>query len=299
MRRARYPIRAVSKLTGIPAETLRAWERRYAAVTPERDDRGRVYSDQDVERLRLLRGAVEAGHPIGRVAPLSAEDLRDLLGDAPIAQAPRIGVDLAAVRDAIGRFDAPALRRELSRLAAILPAAAVCREVVLPLLREVGDAWHAGRLDIAAEHMVSAEIRSLLGALSRLHDARSGTGALVFATPEGEQHDLPTLAAAIVAADAGLGALFLGASLPPGEIRNAAIRAEAPVVVLGLTGARAGGNLDPLVAIRETSRSLPSGTELWIGGAGAEQGARAAGGRARAFQTFAGYERALARLRRR
>ena len=72
-----YPIRAVAKLTGVAIDTLRAWERRHSAVTPIRDDRGRMYSDADIARLRLLRGAVERGHSIGRVAGLSDAQLRD------------------------------------------------------------------------------------------------------------------------------------------------------------------------------------------------------------------------------
>ncbi|MCX6620756.1 MAG: MerR family transcriptional regulator, partial [Acidobacteria bacterium] len=57
-----YPIRAVAKLTGIPVDTLRAWERRYRAVTPDRSARGRLYSDAEVRRLLLLRTAVDGGH---------------------------------------------------------------------------------------------------------------------------------------------------------------------------------------------------------------------------------------------
>ena len=68
---AQYPIRAVAKLTGIAIDTLRAWERRHRAVTPVRDDRGRMYTDADIARLRLLRGAVEHGHSIGRLAGLT------------------------------------------------------------------------------------------------------------------------------------------------------------------------------------------------------------------------------------
>ena len=67
----RYPIRAVSKLTGIGIDTLRAWERRHGAVTPLRDGRGRMYTNDDIARLRLLRSAVEEGHSIGRLAELS------------------------------------------------------------------------------------------------------------------------------------------------------------------------------------------------------------------------------------
>ena len=70
MKHLRYPIRAVSKLTGISVDTLRAWERRYAVVDPERDERGRLYSDADVERLRLLRQAVERATPSDAWPPL-------------------------------------------------------------------------------------------------------------------------------------------------------------------------------------------------------------------------------------
>src|SRR6187402_380711 len=83
---ARYPIRAVSKLTGISIDTLRAWERRHGAVAPIRDERGRMYTDADVDRLRLLHGALARGHSIGRLAPLTNEELHHLAGE-PAASA--------------------------------------------------------------------------------------------------------------------------------------------------------------------------------------------------------------------
>ena len=58
-----YPIRAVSKLTGISIDTLRAWEKRYQVVAPQRDERGRLYTEADMQRLRLLNAAVEHGAP--------------------------------------------------------------------------------------------------------------------------------------------------------------------------------------------------------------------------------------------
>ena len=85
---ATYPIRAVSKMTGIGIDTLRAWERRYGAVKPLRDDRGRMYTEADVARLRLLSGAVEQGHSIGRLAGLSNDQLRDLCVAAGAVAAP-------------------------------------------------------------------------------------------------------------------------------------------------------------------------------------------------------------------
>jgi MerR family transcriptional regulator, light-induced transcriptional regulator len=79
----RYPIAAVSKLTGLTPDTLRIWERRYGAVTPARDGRGRLYSGHEVRRLQLLASAVARGHAIGRIARSPDEDLQQLLSGVP------------------------------------------------------------------------------------------------------------------------------------------------------------------------------------------------------------------------
>src|SRR3982751_879407 len=76
---ARYPIGAVSVLTGLTVDTLRAWERRYRIVTPGRDDRGRLYSETDVRRLQLVAAAVARGHTVGRLAALDDDAVAALL----------------------------------------------------------------------------------------------------------------------------------------------------------------------------------------------------------------------------
>ena len=145
---ARYPIRAVSKLTGIGIDTLRAWERRHGAVTPVRDDRGRMYTDADIARLRLLRGAVEHGHSIGRIAGLGDAELRHLAATAgPIVAAAgdpmrRSSLDTSALSAALHGFDATGIDRELARLAAVLRPLDLIRDVLMPVLVQVGDDWH-------------------------------------------------------------------------------------------------------------------------------------------------------------
>lgn len=72
-----YKIGAIAKITGIGTETLRAWERRYAAVTPKRSTSGdRIYSQDDLNKLFLLKNLVDAGNAIGSVAHLSLADLK-------------------------------------------------------------------------------------------------------------------------------------------------------------------------------------------------------------------------------
>jgi MerR family transcriptional regulator, light-induced transcriptional regulator len=144
---AHYPIRAVSKLTGVAIDTLRAWERRHNAVTPIRDDRGRMYTDADVARLRLLHGAVERGHSIGRLAGLTDAELRHLAAaGAPalseVAPTRRAPIDTAALTAALQKYDATAIDQQISRLASVLPPLELLRDVLMPVLAQVGDDWH-------------------------------------------------------------------------------------------------------------------------------------------------------------
>lgn len=271
MKPPRYPIRAVSKLTGISVDTLRAWERRYRVVEPARDERGRMYSEEDLERLRLLRQAVGLGHAIGRVAPLTTEELRVLLARGA-GQVPEIGptvpADLGALEAAVERFDVQGLRRELSRLAALLPPRALAREVALPLLQRVGEAWHEGKIGAAQEHVVTAEIRSLVGALARLTQVPEGAPRILFGTPRGEVHEMGALVAALLAAGSGFAAYYLGPNLPAHDLSGAARRTAARAVVLGVTAAE---GIEGVVAeILGTERALPAEVELWVGGAAAQ-----------------------------
>lgn len=301
MKPLRYPIRAVSKLTGISVDTLRAWERRYAVVEPERDERGRLYSEADVERLKLLRQLVEQGHAIGRVAALTSDELRALQTRGPDevpydGPAPAVATDLAALVAAVDRFDAPSLRRELSRLAAILPARTLARDVALPLLQHVGEGWHEGRYTVAQEHLVTAELRSLIGALARLHAVPDGAPRLMLATPPGEQHEMGTLVAALVASGSGFQTFYLGPGLPPAEVVNAARRVAPRAVVLGYTGVESAP--EGLAALAEVARSLPAAVECWVGGAGVDQAARTLPAeRVLLLGDLDAYERHLGRLR--
>jgi methylmalonyl-CoA mutase cobalamin-binding subunit len=293
----RYPIRAAGRLTGLPLETLRAWERRYEAVVPERGPRGRLYTDAQIDRLRLLREAVEQGHAIGLVSRHDTAALRALVehGRQPPPPAPPAAPwpVLAPVMAAIERLDAPAADAELGKLAALLAPRAFVFEVVLPLMRETGARWHRHEFSVAQEHLVSATLRHLLGALIRLHAPPGVAPTLVFATPAGELHEFGILAAAMLAASAGHGVLYLGPNLPTPDIVAAATGAGVRVVVLGLTAANhrnAAAHEIGLVAGR-----LPAPVELWVGGEQIKPPRRR--GRVELLSDFAAFERALARLR--
>ena len=100
-------------MTGLSLDTLRAWERRYQVVTPRRDDRGRVYDDHDVERLKRLARLVDHGHAIGTIAGLSNAALDRLINSAVPKSHGRMRdeVDVAPLIRAIGHTTWPRSRR--------------------------------------------------------------------------------------------------------------------------------------------------------------------------------------------
>ena len=295
-----YPIRAVSLMTGISIDTLRAWERRHKAVTPVRDGRGRMYTDADVRRVKRLRDAVAAGHAIGRVATMSDEQLAKMsLAAAPEVappvsrSSPPSSIDTTSIIEALERFDAGTVETELARAAALLRPPELLRDVLVPLLTEVGERWHTGRGRIAHEHMLSASVRNVLGSLLRVHQKAGVPDSLLFATPAGERHEFGTLGAAMMAASGGLGAIYLGPDLPGDDIVAVTTVVPIEVVILGVSGVGDTERVEKEVA--HIARRLEAHVELWLGGRGAERMAKRVKGRALGLPTYDSLEQQLVR----
>jgi methanogenic corrinoid protein MtbC1 len=297
---AHYPIRAVSRLTGIGIDTLRAWERRHRAVTPVRDDRGRMYTDTDIARLRLLRSAVEHGHSIGRLAGLADKELRRLAAIAGAVAGPapdparQTSLDTATLEAALHTYDAAGIDQEIARLASVLRPLDLLRDVLMPVLVQVGDDWHRGRTRIAQEHLMSSAVRHILGSFLRLHTRRDVPARLLFTTPSGDRHEIGTLGAAMLAASAGLGVAYLGPDLPARDIVESVKPAGAQVLVLGLTMTPAAKATER--ELRTIVRDVPQGVELWAGGRGAEKHASLIAPRGLVLGDYAAYQQELVRV---
>jgi DNA-binding transcriptional MerR regulator/methylmalonyl-CoA mutase cobalamin-binding subunit len=260
---ATYSLGAVVRLTGLSDHVLRAWERRYEAVRPQRTEGGtRRYRESDVERLRLLAAAVENGHPIGDIAQLPDAELRRRVEEADAGPRP----PLRAIVDALERLDAEAVERLLGMQLAALGGRRFLSSVVEPLLERVGELWEKGDLSVASEHLASTAVRNLLGGALRRVGAALQAPPILFTTLSGDRHELGALACAVVAAELGANAIYLGPDLPPGEIVTAARSTRAAVVAVGVS--RYAPVRQREKAVRELHAALPRGIALWVGGAG-------------------------------
>jgi MerR family transcriptional regulator, light-induced transcriptional regulator len=277
---ARHPMGVVVQRTGLTPHVLRAWERRYGAVSPGRTEGGqRLYSDADVARLRLLKRATEGGRAIGVVASLSTEEVARLVGEdaravdgvagPEVAGRPGAGDVERALRSCLVAADGlegGTLRAELMRAAVRLGVWDFVSGVVHPLLVRVGELWATGSLRPAQEHVVSAAVRQVLDWLLADMGAAGGGPLLVLGTVDGELHEFGAMLAGVVATDAGWRVLYLGPSLPAGELALAAERSGARAVgvsVVAREGAEAARARGELASLRA---QLPVGVELWVGG---------------------------------
>jgi len=258
-----YPVGAVSRLTGLSPDVLRAWERRYRIVQPTRTDGGtRRYSAQEVERLLLVKTAVDAGHRIGQVARMDEAQLRQLAVRHPPELAPP-NAGIAEVLASLERLDSAEAERLLSQQLAALGPTRFAQEVALPLLQEIGREWEESRLCIASEHLGSTLLRSLLGACLRPTRVHREAPRIVFATPPGERHEMGLLIAAISALSAGAQPIFLGIELPEDQLVHAVRSTGARALALGIV--RLPRSLwEPFASSLRSA--LPADVELWVGG---------------------------------
>jgi DNA-binding transcriptional MerR regulator/methylmalonyl-CoA mutase cobalamin-binding subunit len=275
----RHPIRVVARRTGLTPAVLRAWEKRYTVVVPSRTEGGqRLYSDDDVERLALLRRAVEEGRGISQVAAFPTENLRELVREDEVERQgfgpperlegrSATGV-LEEAQRAVTQMDPVELERVLTRAALAFSVPTVMDDIIVPLLARIGTAWETGRLGPAHEHLATVVIRRFLEWMLGIVDVGDGAPVMVSATPAGEKHELGALLAAVSGAAEGWKSVFLGPDLPAEDVVAAALRLEAKVVTLSCVDPQTAQALpEEISRIRER---LPSGVPLVLGGPLAE-----------------------------
>lgn len=281
-------IGALARASGVPAATLRNWERRYGFPLPSRKPSGhRLYPLDEVAHLRRLGELVLQGHRVGDLIHATEEELRSLTSDLPSRPAPARpsspspnspgletatmlsvdpSADLNAALAAAVALNGPELSRQLLLAWARYGPIGFLDRFLGPLLRVVGDAWNAGELRIHHEHFLTAQIGDLLRTV-RLPLDQSARGPLVvLATLPGEEHGLGLEMAAVAFASSGWRCRYLGTQVPEEEIAAAA-GDDADAVALSIS--RINGGPQTAHRIRRVRSLLPSRVTLLAGGEGA------------------------------
>lgn len=267
-----YTIKRAAELTGVPAATLRAWERRYGVIVPERTEAGyRLYDEGCLARIRAIAALVEDGWAPSQAAQEvsrtdqakgAATPLRQPPAQPP-ATADTSEVDGGLV-DAAAHLDAAAVAQLLDERFAAGSFESVVDGWLMPALAEVGRAWTEGRISVAGEHLVAHAVLRRLAASFDAAASRSGGPAVIVGLPAGVHHELGIFAFAVALRRAGLDVVYLGTDLPTDAWQAALDTHSARCAVLAVP--RAQDAVAAAALIRAVGASHPEVTVLVGGG---------------------------------
>ena len=254
----RVRIGELSRRTGVQPDTIRAWQRRYGLVEPQRTSKGyRLYSSADEDVIRVMRDLTAKG-----VAAAEAAALARRGAEAP--PAPSFGaLDPAAqarrLRRALEAFDEQEANAILDECLAGLSLARVLEDVITAAMAEIGSRWHDGEATVAQEHFASSVVRGRLLGLARGWGAGAGPLALLACLP-GELHDLGLIAFGLSFRQRGWRIAYLGADTPLDTLDDAVNRLRPRVVVLSAS------EPSRLAAVANELRSLAVRVPVSVGG---------------------------------
>jgi len=274
-----HTIKVAAHLTGVPIETLRVWERRYAFPKPARKLTGvRQYSDDDIARLRVVARAVEAGFRPSEVMHLPAAKVlgllqtrpdRDELVDESTATA---SPELPAIEGLLEQLRAgnvEELQRRLRTLATSLGPKAFVTELAHPLAVRLGELWAMGKLAIHQEHIATECLSTQLRLMLSQFQGATPRPLVLLANLPDEPHRLPLELVAVYIASNRATPHLIGLQTPPLELAAAAAAYHASAVGLTVTAQPVGDATKRMLA--QLRRDLPKTTALWVGGAHATE----------------------------
>lgn len=284
-------MRVVARMTGLAPDTIRAWERRYDAVVPERSaGNTRRYTADDVRRLTFLKDLVDNGHAISGIAHLdeagllalreggspaaaSAQAMDGLVVDddapsvmlhEPASTAEALSFDgiREAYLNAVTRLDTRRASEILLRVATLLDARDTVFRIIVPVMQEVGTRWSHAELGVAQEHLVSAQLRGLVSSLLRLSPSDRGARRVLMTTPAGHRHEFGILAAALLAAGRGVETVYLGPDLPDEELEWSMRLSKSDILVLSIVKDMGVEERQRLAGVLE---QIHASARVWIG----------------------------------
>ena len=273
----RHPIQVVARRSGLSPDVLRAWEKRYGVIVPARSPSGRrLYSDSDVELLRLIQEAMAAGRRIGQLAALDAAEIEELVQEdrresvsrphADTGESPHANADvfLSDCLDAVRALDDGWLTTSFGRAVIALQPLVFIDEVATPLMHRIGTMWADGQLTPGHEHLASTVIRQTIAEVTNALRPQNGAPRVVVATPAHQRHELGAMLVAATAALEGWHVTYLGSDLPAVDIARVAEHTSAQAIALSITHPPDDPRLaNQLKALRRaTSRAMP----ILIGG---------------------------------
>lgn len=280
-----FTIQMAAQISGLSTHTIRAWEKRYKALVPNRSQTGRrLYSSDEIDRLTLLSQLTQIGNSIGQIANLPDSELKALFKKLTNSKEQvqntikKAGLDnftdtksmYSNLILAVQNYKFDILSHELNKAKLVLTPKKFALELVGPLLHEVGIMVERGLMNVSQEHALSSILKFHIGHLLFKHYEKKNKSPnkIAFATPEGDLHEFGILIGAMLAVNYEHDFFYLGPNLPAVALADAVKATECNIVVVGSSAPPdmriTKQTLDEYFT--ELTSLLPPKVELWVGG---------------------------------
>ncbi len=265
-----YNIGVVSRMTGLSIPTLRAWEQRYGFPRSTRTGGGhRLYSHADIGRLRWVKARIEDGVQTSLAIQALEQEREELRRVAPAAveapASPATPLEFRQLLELLVHHDGEHADRLLGQVLVLQPLERVVLEMLIPLLAELGDEWHRGRLSVATEHYASNYVRQRLLSWTLAGPKPLSERPVVLAAAPDELHEGGLLAAGVLLRQRRWTVAYLGQSVPLPDLAQF-VDATSPAAVVLV--AQREETAQALVDWPEQMRSVPESRYPFVGFAG-------------------------------
>lgn len=262
-----YPIGVVERDTGIGRDTLRIWERRYGFPEPVRNAKGeRMYTGEQLRQLQRIRRLLDQGLRPGKLLPLGEKKLDELEASLIPEKSAEPDKHVMAVLNAISSADTGQVDVLFRQYLDSHGMQMFVLELVIPLLRAVGELWASGKLQIFQEHFLSERLIRFLNIEIANTTKDASKPRVLLATLPGEEHSLGLLMVAAILSSHGITAINLGSEVPMEQIGNAAEQFQVDIVGITFSGAYQYKNIRPhLIELRQL---IADDVAIWTGGEG-------------------------------
>jgi DNA-binding transcriptional MerR regulator len=245
-----YTIIPAEKISGVSAHTIRAWEKRYLALSPKRDKLGhRVYNKEEINRLILLKQLTQQGYAISTIANKGDNELRELLTSVDLKistkeifyseeqkeSEARHGIIILLM--ALKSYQLEIVTSQIDHLKQVLNPREFVFEVVRPIMSELGQAIENNEYTISQEHALSAILKFSLGQIIYFQKAIPSISSrkIAICSIEGDTHEFGILMAAMLASYYRIEFYYLGADLPAHALADAAKFLDVKMILIGAT----------------------------------------------------------------
>ncbi len=262
-----YSIDEISRNLGIGKDNLRVWERRYQFPQPDRDAHGeRVYSHQQLERLRLICRLLDQGYRPGKVVPLPPAQLLELADADRAKQQASVEPEIIALIDCVRNGDVEQLQAQLQQLLQQQPPAEFVLKTAAPLIRQTGNAWARGDLSIYMEHLITQQLSATLLQARSLVTAQENGFKVMLATLPGEPHGLGLTLVELLLKTESVKTLNLGTETPVDELVAACQALQPDALALSFSSMQKRPRL--ISSLQELANKIPASLSLLAGGEG-------------------------------